>query len=169
MRSLRFAALPGLVDRASFLLAIAAGILLVAMVGVITAGVGARYFLGRPILGINEIVQMNAVALAMLAMPYCTASQAHVRADIFDRLIGRWGRLAGDIVTRLLSIAALSVLVHRSWDKMLDAREFGDATNMLALPLWPFHGLIAFGMALCVLVFAAQILRIVLLGEIQDV
>lgn len=161
-------ALTATVDRATRILAIAAGVLLVLMVLVITVGVGARYFLGNPILGINEIVQMNAVALAMLAMPYATAQQIHVRADIFDRFLGRWGRFLADIATRLLSIVALWLLCGRVHAKTLDALEFGDATNILNLPIWPLYALVEIGMALCILVFAVQTIAILIRGRSHD-
>lgn len=48
---------------------------------------------------------------------------------------------------------------------MLDAREFGDATNMLALPIWPFYGLMALGLALTVVVLLIQIVLLLVSGE----
>ncbi|WP_311136186.1 MULTISPECIES: TRAP transporter small permease [Pseudooceanicola] len=148
-------------DRATHALSVVAGVLLLAMVVIIAWGVISRYFLGAPILGLNEIVQLNAVALAMLALPYATSSGVHVRADIFDRLIGWGGRFLGDILTRCLSILVLYHLTERAWYKAMDALEFGDTTNMLALPLWPFYALMAFGMGLCILVFAVQLITII--------
>lgn len=159
------AAWSDLSGRATQALAVVAGVLLVLMTALISAAVIMRYLVGHPILGVNEIVQLNAVALAMLALPYATRSGAHVRADIFDPSLGRWGRFAADLLTRAVSIWALSILVTRAWDKALDAREFGDSTNMLALPIWPLYGLIALGMALCILVFAVEAATILASGR----
>lgn len=142
------------------LLAVGAGICLVAMVGVITAGVIMRYVVGNPLLGVNEIVQLIAVALAMLALPYATSSGAHVRVDLLDAALGRWGRLFGDLLTRALTITALVILCRRAWSKAAEALEFGDVTNMLELPLWPVYGAVFAGMGLCVLVFAVQVLAL---------
>jgi len=165
----RAGALTVLLGRASHLLAIVAGVLLVAMVGIIAAAVGARYFLAAPILGVNELVQLNAVALAMLALPYATATHAHVRADLLDPALGRLGRATGDILTRLLSLVVFWHLVTRAWDKMRDAMEYGDATNMLSLPIWPFYSLIALGVALCALIFIAEIVQVLFGGALTDV
>ncbi|MFZ2101672.1 MAG: TRAP transporter small permease [Oricola sp.] len=159
---------PGLLGRATLVLAGIAGAFLLFMVALIGFGVIMRYVVGQPILGVNEILQLTAVALAMLAMPYATQSGAHVRADILDPALGRWGRLAGDIITRVLSIIALCVLIDRAWGKAADALEFGDSTNMLGLPLWPVFGMIAAGMSLCVLVFAAQILVVLITRNALD-
>ncbi|MDS9468905.1 TRAP transporter small permease [Paracoccus sp. MBLB3053] len=145
-------------DRATLWLAVLAAGALIFMVVTISAGVILRYAFGSPVLGLNEINQMTAVVLVMAALPYCTARAGHVGVDVFDQRIGRWGRFIGDIGSRMLSGIVLSVLVWRAVLKALDAREFEDTTNMLGLPIWPFYGVLALGMALCVLVFAVQII-----------
>lgn len=158
--------LPGLVglDRATAWLAVLAAVALVFLVVVISTGVVLRYVFGAPILGLNEITQMTAVVLVMAALPYCTERGGHVGVDVFDKAIGRWGRLAGDLGSKLLSGLVLSILVRRAALKALDAWAFGDTTNMLALPVWPFYGVLAFGIALTVLVLAAQFIAILRKG-----
>jgi TRAP-type C4-dicarboxylate transport system permease small subunit len=146
-----------LFDRATLILAMAAGVSLLFMVVLIAVGVLLRFAFAQPILGLNEIVQLNSVAVVMLALPWATAEGAHVRVDVLDKAIGRAGRFLGDLVSRALSAFVLAVLVWRSALKALDALKYGDATNMLGLPIWPFYAILALGMALCVVVLAAQI------------
>ncbi|WP_226627447.1 TRAP transporter small permease [Alloyangia pacifica] len=154
-------------DRATALLAVVGGLALLSLVVLIFSGVVLRYAFGQPILGSNEIIQLAAVALVMSALPYCTHLNGHVSVDVFDGVLGRFGRRAGDVLARLLSGYALGVLAHRAYYKALDAAEFGDTTNMLGLPLWPFYGILALGCGFCVLVFALQILKVLVLGEEQ--
>lgn len=154
--------------KTTLVLAFLAGLLLLGMVALLSVGVVSRYFFASPILGLNEIVQLNAVALVMLTLPQATYAGIHVRADIFDRFIGHFGRLFGDIMTRVLSIVTLYYVTDRAWAKMLDAYEFGDATNMLDLPLWPFFGLISLGCGLSAVVFAVQLLDIILTRRPAD-
>ncbi|ANT63343.1 hypothetical protein AYJ57_23005 (plasmid) [Salipiger sp. CCB-MM3] len=154
-------------DRATSILAVIGGLALLLLVVLIFAGVVLRYVFGQPILGSNEIIQLTAVALVMSALPYCTHLNGHVTVDVFDRVLGRFGRMAGDVLARLLSGYVLGVLCHRAVYKALDAAEFGDTTNMLGLPLWPFYGILALGCAFCVLVFALQILNVIIYGEEQ--
>lgn len=162
MRALTIEAWSTLLGRATLALAALAGVVLVFMAALISFGVIMRYLVGQPILGINEIVQLAAVSLVMLALPYATHAGAHVRADIFDRPLGRWGRFGADLLTRALSIVTLWVLVGRAWGKGADALEFGDETNMLGLPIWPVYGFIAVAMALTILIFAIQFLSILI-------
>lgn len=143
--------------RANMVLAVIGGICLIALVMILAFGVVMRYALGQPILGINEVVQLTALALVMASLPYATQHQVHVRVDVFDNVLGRRGRLVGDILSRLISGYVLALLTQRAWAKAMDALEWGDATNMLNLPIWPFYAVLAAGTALCVAVFAADI------------
>jgi TRAP-type transport system small permease protein len=152
-------------DRATLFLAALAGLGLIFMVVTIAASVVMRYVLGTPMLGANEIVQLTAVAVVMLALPYCTDERAHVRVDVLDNAIGAGGRWFGDALSRVLSIFVLSILIWRAGWKALDAWEFADTTNMLRLPIWPFYALIALGIGLCVLVLAEQLLLLFVTGR----
>jgi TRAP-type transport system small permease protein len=156
-----------MIDRANLILAAAAGISLLFMVVLIAVSVILRFAFATPILGVNEIVQLNSVAVMMLALPWATAEGAHVRVDALDRAIGRFGRFAGDVLSRALSAIVLSVLVWRAALKTLDALKYGDATNMLSLPIWPFYAILGAGIALCVIVLVGQLVLILREGP-QD-
>ena len=153
-----------LLDRVTLWLAWLAGLALIFMVVIISTGVLLRYVFGTPLLGLNEINQLTAVVLVMAALPYCTLHNGHVGVDVFDNAIGAVGRLLGDVVSRLLSGFVLSVLVWRAALKALDAWEYEDATNMLDLPVWPFYAVLGIGAALCVLIFAVQLIDILKRG-----
>jgi TRAP-type C4-dicarboxylate transport system permease small subunit len=148
---------PAWLDRANLVLAAAAGASLLFMVVLIALGVVLRFAFAMPILGINEIVQLTSVAVVMLALPWATSEGAHVRVDVLDHAIGRRGRFLGDIAANVLSAFVLSVLVWRAGLKALDALGYGDATNMLSLPIWPFYAIMAAGFALCVVVMLVRL------------
>jgi TRAP-type C4-dicarboxylate transport system permease small subunit len=149
-----------LFDLATIILAMTAGVSLLFMVVLIAVGVVLRFAFGLPILGLNEIMQLNSVAVVMLALPWAIAEGAHVGVDILDRAIGRFGRFAGDLASRALSAFVLAVLVWRASMKVVDTLKCGDATNMLSLPIWTFDAVLAAGIALCVQVLAGQLIMI---------
>lgn len=158
MKSLK--AWSDLSGQATLFLAAVAGVLLIAMMGVVAADVFMRYVLGQPMLGGNEIVQLLAIAVVMGALPYCTFREGHVRVDVFDKIIGQVGQLIGDVTSRLLCIFTFVILCRRAVLKALDAAEYGDTTNMLNLPLWPLYAVLAAGVGLCALIYAEQIVFI---------
>lgn len=137
---------------------------LIVLLAATFVGVIMRYFFSAPILGVNEIVQMGSVALVMLAMPAAAQREAHVRVDVCDTLLGRWGRLAGDILARGIGIYLLGSLGWRSWQKMLDTLEYGDVTNMISIPFWPFYGLLTLSAALYAAVLVLQVFDIIRAG-----
>lgn len=151
-------------DTATLALTVIGGLCLLAIMAVVVAGVVMRYLFNAPLLGVNEIVQLTAVALVMSALPYCTTKGDHVAVDVFDPWLGRWGRFGADVLSRLVSGTVLGFLCHRATLKALDALDWGDATNMLKMPIWPFYAILAAGAGLCVLVLAAQVLLALLRG-----
>lgn len=157
-----------LLDRANLFLALLAGTSLLFMVVLIAVGVVLRFAFALPILGINEIVQLNSVAVVMLALPWATAQGAHVRVDVLDNAIGRMGRFMGDVMSRVLSSFVLAVLVWRAGLKAMDAAKYGDATNMLSLPIWPFYAILSVGIALCVVVMLVQLVTILQRGAAHE-
>jgi TRAP-type C4-dicarboxylate transport system permease small subunit len=154
----------GRLDRWALYLATIGGLCLLGILLTVTAGVVMRYAFGAPLLGINEIVQLAAVALVMAGLPYCTAQEDHVAVDVFEGAIGRWGRFVGDLLSRILAGIVLAILCRRAVLKALDAWEWGDATNMLRIPIWPFYAVLASGAGLCVLVFGLQLLHLLMRG-----
>lgn len=144
----------------TILSSLALGVLLVAT----SAGVIMRYVFEAPILGGNEIIQLASVVLVMLAMPGAARDEIHIRVDVFDERIGRYGRFVGDVLARCISVYILSMLTWRSWDKLADAAEYGDATNMLQIPFWPFYGLLVLGAMLYAIVLLLQLIDIIRAG-----
>ncbi|HPQ95594.1 MAG: TRAP transporter small permease [Thiothrix sp.] len=124
---------------------------------VITASVVARYVFAAPLLGSNEILQLCLVAMVALAMLPAAHGEQHIRVDVLDAYIGKYGRYAGDLLSRLIAAFVLYALAYRSGLQALDAAEFGDATNMLAIPLWPFYALIVLGAALYATMLVIQV------------
>ncbi|SFG67622.1 TRAP-type C4-dicarboxylate transport system, small permease component [Palleronia marisminoris] len=160
----RLTAMSRATERATLALSVLGGVCLIGVVAVVTAGVVMRYAFDAPMLGVNEIVELSAVALVMSALPYCTQRNGHVAVDVFDTMLGRYGRFIGDLLSRGIAIAILTILCRRAILKALDAAEWGDATNMLQWPLWPYYAVLAAGVALTAVVFAVQVVLLVARG-----
>ena len=151
-------------ERSTRLLTVVGGVCLLGIVVVLSLGVLMRYAFGAPLLGVNEIIQLAAVALVMSALPYCTATEQHVAVDVFENALGGWGRFIGDVFSRILSGLLMAILCRRAVLSGLDAKEFEDATNMLRLPIWPLYAILAAGAGLCAVIFALQLLLVLQRG-----
>ena len=151
---------PGLTGRWDVWLATLSGVALAFMMVFVFAGAILRYAFNAPIAGGNEVLEMASVAIVMLAVPYCTRQDAHVRIDLLDGPLGRVGRLLTDVLYRIIGIVVLWFLVKSYVARALDAHEFDDVTNMLDIPLWPFYGLIVFGIGLYAIILAVQLVML---------
>jgi TRAP-type C4-dicarboxylate transport system permease small subunit len=135
----------------------------------IVVGVTARYGFSSPLLGTNEIMQLSLVALVSMALLPSAHADLHIRVDVLDARIGRYGRWLGDLFTRWVCAAMLFVLVYRGVLQALDTHEFEEATNMLAIPLWPFYVLLVLGAGLHGLVLLVQSRDLLRRGASDDV
>lgn len=138
-------------------LAWVSGLILIAIMLLMTTDVFFRYALNQPILGVQELVQWGIVLVVMLAMPHCARKNAHIKVDVFDHILGSWGRALSDGISRLISSFVLSLLVYKTTFKAMDAWEYKDVTNMLELPIWPVYAAIALSMGLFTLVLLLEL------------
>jgi len=137
--------------------ALAGGLVLIAIMLLISAAVFARYVVNQPILGDQELVEIGMSLVVMMAMPFAALKGAHIRVDILDGAIGRRGRFWGDVFARVVSCFVLFLLIRKTWEKAWDAREYGDVTNMIEIPVWIAYGAISVGMGLFAMVLAGQL------------
>ena len=145
-------------------LAAVSGAVLFGLMCLVSYAVFRRYVMNDPVLGDAELVQIGMSLVVMMAMPYATANGAHIRVDIFDRHIGVWGRFLGDLMARSIGSFILFLLIEKTWDKALDAHEYGDVTNMIEIPVWIAYGAITIGMGGYATVLVVQLIAQLLSG-----
>lgn len=138
-------------------LATLSAVVLAFMMIFVFAGAILRYAFNAPIPGGNEVLEMASVATVMLAVPYCTTQDAHVRIDLLDSVLGNMGRFLTDVLYRVIGVIVLGFLVKSYIARAFDAFEFDDTSNMINIPLWPFYGLIVFGMGIYAVILAGQL------------
>lgn len=155
-------------DRVLHLAAVLSGLLLAAITLLTVTDVALRYLANAPLVGALEATELAMVALIMLALPHCAATGGHVRVDVFDRALGRRGRLASDVLIGVLSLVVLGFLVWNTVFKAADAYEYRDRVNTLFVPLWPFYLLIAASMAAYALVVLRDLVRLASSGSGPD-
>ena len=145
-------------------LAAVSGAVLFVLMCLVSYTVFRRYVMNDPVLGDAELVQIGMSLVVMMAMPYATANGAHIRVDIFDGHIGVWGRFLGDLMARSIGSFILFLLIEKTWDKALDAHEYGDVTNMIEIPVWIAYGAITIGMGGYATVLFVQLIAQLLSG-----
>lgn len=137
-------------------LGIAAGLLLLILVGITCVDVVGRYFLNAPLTGAFEMTEILLVALVFAALPLATERREHVEVDlltsVFSHNINRLMVAFGGLFTgAVLLTFAWRLVVHA-----MKATGDGTVTNALQIPLAPFGYLAA---AACLVSAIIAVLR----------
>lgn len=143
--------------RVDLWLALLASMVLGLMMIFIFASAVMRYAFNTPVVGGNEVLGLGAVAMVMLALPYATTQDSHIRIDLFDKILGRGGKALTDAFYQVISLIVLWFLTRAYVGKTLEALEFEDTTNMLEVVIWPFYALVTFGMGAYGFILAGQL------------
>lgn len=95
-----------------------------------------RALFSMPVPGDYELVQMlSAMGIAM-CLPYCQLRKGHVFVDFFTLWAPAGLKRLLDAIAALLLSASAFFLAWRVWDGMLEMREYGETSMVIALPVW---------------------------------
>lgn len=149
-------------ERALRLLAYAGGVVLIGLMLLVVYEVFMRYFYGRPFRGGFEMTELIMATIVAFGLPYTAISNGHVSVDILSRWLDRpaWRWLT--VLVHLLGAVLLAFVAWRSGLHALSGMRFGDMTNMMRIPKYPFQFAIAISaglFALVLLLEAAKALR----------
>lgn len=120
------------------LLALVACILLFAMMIIVFIDVLGRYLFLAPLPAAYELVSLIMPATIFCALPLTMLREGHVTVDLLDALIPPRLETLQRVVVNLISTGALALVAWRLWVRSIDQAEYGEITDALFLPLWPF-------------------------------
>jgi TRAP-type C4-dicarboxylate transport system permease small subunit len=142
-------------------LAFVGGVVLLGLVALVAFDILMRRVLKLPFLGGFEMTELAMVIIVALGLPYCAALGGHITVDLFGKVLDRPGwRWAGALV-HLAGAVLLGLVAWRTTLYALGSYRWGDATNMMAIPKYPFQLVTALGAALFAAVLLGQALRAV--------
>ncbi len=140
-------------------LALCGGAVLLGLMALVAFDIVMRRVLNLPFLGGFEMTELAMSVIVALSLPYCAILGSHVAVDLFakflDRPILRWI----DVLVHLSGAALLAVVAWRTALYALGSYRFHDATNMMAIPKYPFQLITAVGAALFALVLLLQAIK----------
>lgn len=125
-------------------LAIAGGLVLMGLMLLTVADVTLRKF-AEPIEGAQDISESGLIVVVFLAMAYSGWTGGHIAVDLIGSVIKGRALDMLDVVVRAFCGLFFAVVAWQSLIQGLDALEFGDGFNVLAIPHYPFYFMIAFG------------------------
>jgi len=144
-------------DSCNSLLAVAAGIILTAMMLILTAEVVMRYFLRRPMAWVMESTELILVLTCFLGTTWLLKKERHVILDVvLNRLNQRARGLANTITSCVGAITCLIIAWYAfvvTWDFFL--RDVTTA-GLIAIPKGPFIAVMLLGFFLLFIQFTRR-------------
>lgn len=122
---------------AEWALAALAGIVIFALMALISADVLARGLFAAPIRGQVDATSLAMVSFGVLCISYCYRRAAHIRMDILVTALEGRARWAVELATTVLALVVVTAIIPGSWTHFMRAYEFGDTTMGVGLPTWP--------------------------------
>ena len=139
--------------------AIAGGALALAVAGLVVVSILGRWLLDGPVSGDFEYVQMATAAAVFAWLPYTQARGGNIAVDTFSARLPRAVTTALDAFWCLAYAGTLAFGAVALMHGALDARQSGETTMMVQIPLWPIIAIVA---VLCTLAAATAALTALL-------
>ena len=137
-------------DGVRFLAIVSGGILLSLMMLTVVA-VTVRKF-NYPIEGTQDLSEAGLIVVVFFAMAYAGWTGGHIAVDLIGVLLKGRGLMVLETLVRLSCAVFFVIVAWQSVRQGLDALEFGDGFNLVAIPHYPFFFVVAFGSGLYALI-----------------
>lgn len=115
-----------------------AGVALFAIMMLTFVDVGGRKFFDSSLPGALELTELLMVAVIFAALPLVSLRGEHVTFDSLDMLLPAGFRRVQQALVDLVVAAMLIFLAWLMWGHAVQMAEYGDVTNRLRIPLYPF-------------------------------
>ncbi len=116
-----------------------AGVVLVLLMALTTADVAGRYFLNAPITGVFDLTHFAVLTMTFLGLAYCGFSQGHVSIELPYQKFSRSVRRTLNRAINLAGAILFAIIAWRSIVQSIDVREFGEASQLIEVPFFPFY------------------------------
>lgn len=135
-------------DALATALALAGGVLLLAVALLTVVSVLGRWLVNAPLMGDIELVQLGVATAIALFLPYCQLHASHLVVDFFT------ARSSGPLQERLDALGSFAaglvflVLAWRAAVGVAELRAASETTMVLGIPLWLPYAAMVVGLAL---------------------
>lgn len=118
-----------------------------------------RNLLDRPIDGATELTRLLMAILIFGVMPVVFGREENVTVDLLDGFFSPSMAALRQAVVNLISAVAMGAIAWKAWGLGERALDYGDVTEYLYIPVYPFVMYIAVLSGLCVLPALVNSLR----------
>lgn len=125
-----------MIARTSKAAALAGGVATLAIALLVSLDVLLRYFLGRPLLFVDEVASFLQVFVVFGGLAYTFLVGGHVRVDLLTAHLSRPTRAWLRLLTLGLGLAFVLVVTWVTTQSALTAYRYGRVTAVMLYPIW---------------------------------
>ena len=125
-----------LAHRVVELWAVLGGVLLLAVVAMVTWSMASGAVLGAPIPGDFEMVEVGVAVSAFAFLPYVQLTGANVTADLFTSGAGPRTQAMLALIAAVIAVLFSALLLWRMSAGLVSYREYLETTAILGFPIW---------------------------------
>ena len=144
----------GLFDRFLRLLTLAAGGILLLLMGITVLDVFLRYVFNAPLASAWEFTEFSMSLIVFLGIAYCGWTGGHIAVDVFEKWLNRPGLRFLPALIAFVGAALFALIAYRATLETIATID--QVSNMLRWPHYPFRFTVAFGAAMLAAVLAIQ-------------
>ncbi len=148
-----------MIGRASKAASFLGGLATLVLAGAITSDVLLRYFLNRPLLGVDEVAGFLQVLVVFWGCAYTFQQGGHIRVDLVTSHLPGPLRAWLRVLTLALGLLLLGVVCWVTTQSALTAYQYQRVSAVMLYPLWPAMLLIPTGLALMAVAMLAAFRR----------
>jgi TRAP-type C4-dicarboxylate transport system permease small subunit len=146
-----------LFDRFLRVLALAAGVVLLALMGVTVVDVVMRYVFNKPLASAWEFTEFSMTMIVFLGIAYCGWTGGHISVDLLEKWLDRPALRFLPALIAFTGALLFALVAYRATLETIATIE--QVSNMLRWPHYPFRFTAAFGSAMLALVLFVQGVR----------
>ena len=139
--------------KVSKLLYVVSGVALICMM-LITVGDVILRELGRPIIGVYELVGFSGAIVIGFGLPYTSWKRGHIYMEFLIVQIPKQRQNIAHVFTRLLGIALFAVAAYNLFVVGIDLHNSGEVSPTLSFPYYP----VAYGLGICCIMLCLVLL-----------
>jgi TRAP-type C4-dicarboxylate transport system permease small subunit len=148
-----------MIERASRVGALLGGIATVAIAGMITLDVLMRYFLGQPLLFVDELASFLQVLIVFGGLAYTFRSGGHVRVDLVTSHLSPSLRAWLRVATLALGVLLIATIIWTTAQSAATAYRLERVSAVMLYPIWLPMLLIPAGLLLMALAMLGTLRR----------
>jgi TRAP-type C4-dicarboxylate transport system permease small subunit len=159
--------LPRMIEGLARALAIAGGMVLVALTVLVVVSITGRALLTLgfgvgPVPGDFELVEAGTGFAVFAFLPWCQLKRGHATVDLFTNMLSAGANRIIDLVTEILMTLVLGLIAWRLYAGTMDKFSYGETTFILQFPVWwPLAASLVAAVIAVVVSFYLTVIRVV--------